>query len=727
MMDRRTFNKLASLAAIGALADKAEFEAEQTAAPLPATGSAGEVVLEDKELLVGFDTASGALIRLQRKSTRWIIERRPELGVSFRLLAPMQQRRDNFILGEKQRATKVKKISERQLSIEWRNLASEHGGTLPITLVGTVTLQNGGLTFDSTIINDSSLVVETIDYPYLGDLHPPTPGERMTSEHMWYGNLVGDELRPRFHNEKGYWGVDVATKTIASKQSLFCLIQSPDQGLYVEMHDAVPQYLLEFTFVQHPGVLQSIDETVSQQDEISGLPVHLEFRTCHFVFAHPHSTVNLIPVVLRPYNGDWHAGVDLYKQWRTTWFKQTYVAGWVKDVHSWQQLQINAPEEDYSIPYRDLGKYVAECAKNGVTAIQLVGWNRGGQDRGNPSQDIDPRLGTRQELKDAISQAQAIGVKIILFGKFDWADLTTKWYKTELYKYACTDPYGIPYQHQGYSYTTPTQLARINNRRFAVMDFCAPAYRDIATHEFQKLLDFGSAGWLFDEVCHHGPADYSFSPDHGYTPPGYVYAGDIPMSKQLRAAADKVNPDFIFSGEAPQDWLMQYYPLSYFRIQGDSRPVCRYIDPLAPLMVSVTGFDDREMLNRILLYRYIISYEPYNFKGRLTDFPLTLAYGKKIDALRRKYKPWLWDAEFCDTQGASVSADGAHRYTVFRTAEGKRAVVVVNEEFSNDISITLELPNPGSLVTATPEQPEAQPTSGATRIPARSAIVVMEQ
>ena len=65
----------------------------------------------------------------------------------------------------------------------------------------------------------------------------------------------------------------------------------------------------------------------------------------------------------------------------------------------------------------------------------------------------------------------------------------------------------------------------------------------------------------------------TFAPNHGYTPPGYIYAGDMPLSAQLRAAADKVNPDFLFAGEGPQDWLMQYYPLFLF---SHRRPVrCR--------------------------------------------------------------------------------------------------------------------------------------------------------
>jgi hypothetical protein len=144
-------------------------------------------------------------------------------------------------------------------------------------------------------------------------------------------------------------------------------------------------------------------------------------------------------------------------------------------------------------------------------------------------------------------------------------------------------------------------------------------------------------------------------------------------------------------------------------------------------MTAIRGIDAREELNLVLLYRYIISYEPYCFKGRLTDFPLTLAYGKKIDALRRKYREFLWDAEFRDTMGAEVTSDGSHRYTVYRTAAGKRAVVIISWEKKTTITATLNLPNAGSLVMATPEQPEAQTVNGAVRIPPRSAVVVMEQ
>ena len=723
-MNRRTFNKLAGMAAIGAGTDSSHAQAEPTgfATQDNPINAAEEVILEDDQLLVAFHKISGALLRLESKKASWVIEHRPELGASFRLLVPLPERRDNFVIGQKQKAVEVRKIADNKVQLHWDNLLSEHGGVLQVAFTSVVTLTNGALSFHATLENRTSLTVETVDYPYFGDLKPPTRATPMSVRTMWYGNLGSDDIYPNFGSEKGYWGVDCPTKTFGSNRSFFCLIQAPQAGLYVEMSDPSLPYYLEYTFEQHPGVLYG--STVPETDAISGFPVHLEFRTCHFLFARPHSAVTLAPIVMRSYQGDWHTGVNLYKEWRATWFKPSRLPEWCREVHSWTMLRMNTTEEDYSISYSKFAEYCKEYAANGVKAVQLVGWNVGGQDRDDPSQDTDSHLGSWQQFHDSIAEGQTLGVKVILFGKLNWADRTTSWYKDELYKYQATDPYGIPYEHGGYSYVTPTQLAGINNRRRAIMDFLDPRYRDIAVKEFQKILSLGAAGWLWDEVCHHGSALYNFAPGHGYASPGYMYAGDLPLSAELRTAADKVNPDFIFSGEGPQDWLMQYFPVSETGVSAT--PICQYIDPHCLLLAGVSGFDDREKLNQILMYRYVIQYEPFFYKGHLSDFPLTLAYGQKIDALRRKYKEYLWDGEYRETVGAVVSGGGPCRYSVFMTEEGKRAVVVINNDANKAFTVTVSIPNAGKLITATPEELEAKPSTGTLQIPARSAVVLME-
>lgn len=652
-------------------------------------------------MLAAFDGESGALIRLENGSTPWATEHHPELSLPFRLNIFSPDQKHNFVYRDKHHSVQLEKISNHEIRLRWKDLIDEQGKPQSMMLTANVLLTNGALRFTATVENHASVMIESVDYPYVGDVNETPEGTPLSMKRMWYGGLPSEDIskKPGFQ----------------SKQSLFCLLQSSNTGLYVEMHDPTQPYLLNY-MVDRRNLTKSTNN-----------PVRTDFRTSHVAYVHPNSTITLAPVVFRFYKGDWHAGVDLYKEWRATWFKQPHLPSWIQDVHSWQQLQICSPEQDFRVPYTNLITYAQQCADNGVSAIQLVGWNHWGQDGGDPTQDTEPGLGTWQELHDFITQSQAKGVKIILFAKLNWADLTMPQYTNEFYKYECVDPSGKRYEQGGYQYFTPSQLANIGVHRRAVMDFCDPDYRNAATREFKKILALGSAGWLWDEVCHHATVLYNYAPGHGYTPPGYVYGGDLPLSAQLRAAADKVTPDFLFSGEGPQDWLCQYFPCSYFRINVDSIPVCRYIDPQEPLVVAVTGFDDREMLNLILMDRYIIEYEPYNFKGYLKDFPLTLAYGKKIDALRRKYKEYLWDATFRDTLGAHVTSDGNSRYSVFVTATGKRAVVIVNMESTTSLHAQVELPQPGKLVMVTPENPDAQSTDGSLNIPAFSAVVVMEQ
>ncbi len=695
---------------------------------LPNMSIASDIELKDGKLRIVFNAETGAIIRLENLETGWVIDRRAALGISFRMHAPLPDRRYNFIYGQQQRAT-VKRISEQEIHFEWKNLKSEYGGTLPLTFSAAVTLTDGKITFSGKLINNTDLTVETVEYPYLADLNPPSKSTAIHARTMWYGNLESEEIYPGFENRKGYWGVFNPVKTKDSHRSLYCLLQSGGQGLYVGLQDPTQRYLVQYTFEQHPANINSVNALIPQTDSISGITVNTEFRLCHFLFAAPHSVTGLMPVMFTGYKGDWQAGVDIYKAWRKTWFRQPHLPSWIQDVHSWMQLQINSPEDDRRVKFKDLYQYGKECADNGVTAIQLVGWNKLGQDGNDPLQDFDPNLGTHEELQAVIKKIESLGVKVILFGKINWADKSTQAYKDELYKYEAKDPYGVAYEQGGYSYYTPTQLAGINNHRRSVMDFNSPGYQKIVAREFQKVLDLEPSGWLFDENCHHGTVLYNFAPDHGYKAPGFIYGGDMPMAAMLNKMAQKKNPDFLFAGEGHQDWLMQYYPCSYFRMNLSSTSVDRYIDPQAPLVVAVTGVDDREKLNLILLNRYIISYEPYFFKGHVNDFPLTLEYGKKIDALRRKYKQWLWDAAFKDITGAKVNANGFHRYAVFQTESGRKAVVIANMEKEKSIraKVALTGKDAGEFNLATPENPDAVGNTGIVDIPARSVVVLMEK
>ncbi|MHB1766309.1 MAG: hypothetical protein ACYCUV_00490, partial [Phycisphaerae bacterium] len=371
---------------------------------------AAQVVLQDRRMLVCFNSRTGALTRLEYKTTRWHIERQPKLAGTFRMLVPIKGRRDNYVLGSMQHGATVRKTAPDAVQIQWKNLISQHAGTLPITFTATVTLKNGALRFSAKVKNNSPLTIETIDYPCLDNLRPPTSKTSMSLRSVWYGNLGSDEIYPNFGNGEGYWGVNYPTKMVgASSSSLFALIQcANNQGLYLEFDDPHISYLLEYTLVLKPGAVSWQSSRIPRNWKVAGMPMHLEMRATHFIYAAPHSTVQLAPVVMQGYRGDWHAGADIYKKWLKTWFKPLHIPHWARVVNSWQQFQVNSPVDSLNMSYKNLVKIGKDCAENGVAAIQLTGWQKGGQDRGNPSLSIDPELGTWQDLHHAIAKIQAM-------------------------------------------------------------------------------------------------------------------------------------------------------------------------------------------------------------------------------------------------------------------------------------------------------------------------------
>ncbi|MFA9392128.1 MAG: DUF6259 domain-containing protein [Prolixibacteraceae bacterium] len=692
------------------------------------------ITLENNDVKAVFDKETGALVELSGKSNDWQFQQRHELGLSFQLLVPAPDKRNNPVFGVKQKLKKYEISADKKtITFYWEKLQSERAGVLDINITGVASLDSMGIAFNMKIENHSPYTVEAAAYPAIGDLSLPNMEEKLECMSIGYSGMDKLPIAPIFYNKKGYYGVDNPTIALNTNEQ-FILLGTPSRGFYIGCHDISLKEMLTYNFELKPGYGLSHDDWAGEYPskvETGEVTPHLEFRVWHFPYINPNETASLSPIVMKPYSGSWHAGVDIYKNWRKTWFHSPQTPQWAKEVHSWQQIHINSPEDELRCQYKDLVKYGEDCAKYGVKAIQLTGWSNGGQDKGNPSHDTDPRLGSWQDLKDAIAKIEAMGVRVILFNKYTWADRSTEWFRNELIKYAVKDPYGDYPVYHGYQYQTPTQLADINTIRFVPMCQLSQQWRDIANKEFMKSIDLGASGMLYDENQHHGGATYCWDKSHGHHVPAYVFEGDMPLVNGFREITNKLKPDYLLAGEASYEVEKTQYSVSYFRMNPFTHiPLKRYIDPYDLIMVQVIGFNDRAMINACLKYRYIMSYEPYNFKGRLSDFPLTINYGQKIDSLRTKYKDYLWDGEYRDILGATVTSNGNpfDSYAVYRHAtENKNAVVITNNN-KEEIEVEVKIDNSNHpLVYVSPENMGEKKFEGKLKIKPLSVIVVMEK
>jgi hypothetical protein len=698
------------------------------------------ITLENEVVKVQFDKETGTLVYLLYKKANWEIARRPELAQSFRMLvpAPDLDRRDNTIWGKGHKLKKYElSPNGTELTLYWEGLNSDAISNMAISFEGRVKLTNDGLIFDGKVNNQSGLVIDAVYWPYVGDFTTPDKTQESNWLHFEYGGGMQKwGITPNFGMNyfMFYSGVDNPTQFHRTQYANFGLYQAKDRGIYFLYDDTTVEHLCAFSFELKPGVETPSGMwggSVPRGDSISGQPVHIEFSPVHFSFIHPGKEHQLKPIVMNPYMGDWHAGSDFYKEWRETWRKELPVPEWAANVHSWQQIHIFSAEDRAVFKFPELVEYCKECKEHSVEALQLTGWFRGGQDRDDPSHDIAHQLGAWQELYDAIKTCEEMGVRVILFTKFTWGDISSDWFREELINYATKDPYGDFHWYRGYPYNTATQLNNFNTRRFSPMCPYSKEWQAIVEAEYRKVLELGASGMLFDENQHHGDHFYCYDPTHGHEVPAYIPGGTKYLEKIFHDLAAEYNPDFLLVGESNRDIQFQDYHMSYFRINKDHVPMYRYVAPHELKMIAVVGYNDRLTINQALMFNYIISYEPRYFKGKLSEFPLTIEYGKKVDALRAKYQDYLWHGQFRDKLGASVLAGKKphENYSVFLNKETrKRAVVISNFDNDNAITIRADLPGvKGQLVYVTPENPTETPYRRRVSVAPNSVVVLIEK
>lgn len=568
----------------------------------------------------------------------------------------------------------------------WDGIVDDRGQALDITVEIVIAESGSDVTLEMTVDNRSGRQVASALFPHVHGIDVPADRTLTALTRDYYG-AKERPLWPRFEWTKGYYGTIRPTAmtdslVFGNPTAPFVVMRDGTEALAAWVVGPTPE-IVGWMWDLAPGYSDTIGDRVPADGQVRFSAVHLLDLAS--------GERRAVPAVCLAHRvGDWPEALAGYRRHRASVTERTPAApapGWATRPHSWYQVGLNTAVGDRRYRFADLPEMARDCVASGVDVLHVIGWNDGGQDRNNPSHQPDPALGGADALRAAIAECQALGVRVVLFAKFTWADLATERFRNELHASAVRDPYGDIYRLPGYQYLTPHQLMDVSTRRLVPMCFLHEDYLRVCEQEFDTLVATGADGMLFDEAMHHTPALKCYATNHEHPAGSSVYANDNELARRLRqrVPADR---EFLFAAETVYEDLQPSYQVSYIRSHYvDHAPLTRYVNPGLRMLTTVSGFDDRNQINQALLYGYLLCYEPFHFKGRLTDMPATVGYGQRVDRLRADLAGYLWDGTF-ERAGELPAAPTALRTARWRHRDGSSTLLAVANY--NDDPATVE-------------------------------------
>lgn len=300
-------------------------------------------------------------------------------AVGWRMLIPISgstppnqqvpRRRFNYAYSTEQKAPPVVTAhNDSRATFQYDHVWTQNAGQVNISLTLTVELRGDSTLWSAAIANGSPYVVENVYWPYWGEMVPPAGAQDFQQMQYGYASPTVFPLYPTFGNTQGYFGDDYSEQlgkdfTAGTPSAAYALFHTPGQrnvssgelmggarGLYWGVEDDSGDRLFDnsglVTWVSElrPGYQDSMSQAVQHG-------AHTRVAAVHLPYILPGSVRKLTPISIQPFEGDWTAGVDVYKKWLKSWLHMPELPEWTSHPHSWQQVQLNDPEDKQGVNY----------------------------------------------------------------------------------------------------------------------------------------------------------------------------------------------------------------------------------------------------------------------------------------------------------------------------------------------------------------------------------------
>jgi hypothetical protein len=640
---------------------------------------------------LGLDNRTGDLVGLTWNDPHLHVIQEPRLGENFRLLLPRPGNEANYFSSNEQDVSQIQDMPGGVTCVYERLRNARE--TLNVKVRYQIRAVGEKLEFALEVDNFTDLPLAEVFFAVIGGQQGL--GARQDTESLVPG--MNSNLAPSvFTNFRagGYGGGNLGIRYDAAG----FLYPSPMQmgwmefynrntnlGLYYANHD--PESRLTGLYFELRPFTKTVvvgDNWPTPADVPPEEPIGLTMGWLKFPYL-KHGTFNSGPVALQVHRGDWHEGSGLYRTWFDQHFKVKRTPNWLRKEMAWQSVILSNQEDVIVWKFKDLPKLAAAAKKYSVTTFEILGWQVGGQDRGYPQYTPDPRLGSREEFRQALAEMKKLGVHPLIFANVQVADTATPQFRQQLQQYAVRGRWADDFNIHGFGEGTISARLGLTRSNMALLSPAHPGLRKLLVDQFAELLQDGAEGLQLDKTNAVGFLDFnptlSTSPDRSQT------EGLLAALKEIGDQMHAVNPDFALASEVFWDRAFPLIDISYLRMNDvdmDS-PALRYTFPEWTSTIFAESPGDFNVMNNGMRYGLVWASAPRHYNDSM-DEPVTRPLSEYIHELiriRNRHKDLLFHGRFRDTVGATVEGSKYLRYSVFEglNKPGKACVIV---NFGND-------------------------------------------
>jgi len=647
--------------------------------------------IENGLYALAVDPRHGSIISLADKASGTELIAEPELAENFRLLLPLPDLEANYILSTGQGLSAAERTAT-GMELRWAAPLRNEQGEFDLPVTVRIDFVDTAIHFTISVENRTEHRLAEVWHAGLGGVLGL--GDRESTETLFpaYHGGLGESLFRQFPENMGVGsggGMRFPEYYVRYPGGLdmpWLSMYNPGlgRGLYCACHDPLPRLKL-FRFELHPGLARNrLNGNWPSDEEIAAMretyPPGVVMHCVHLPYTAPGAAFDSPPAVFRYHDGDWHDAARIYRDWFTSrWPVRASERNWLRRQQAVQDAMFLLPEGNLMMTFKDMVRWAGNAKECGVDTVMVSGWNVGGHDNQYPNYTPDPRLGTWEDLSDAVEACHEMDVKVLFFINIGPVDTSTDWYRDELHQYRVMTARGAS---SSYGWGMGTLGARMGCSQ-PPLTSCNPwfpEFRRVIVDQMRKLAEIGADGVHIDKI---GGGVMDFNPALPLGPDQADFVGIIKCIEETIETCRQVHPHFAVSVESGWDLLLPYSDGWWnWHDTLDHIPATKYAFPeFMPIFAVVQPWDYNNV-NNAVRYGYQILLGPVRFSASMGDeqYRDLAAYIREVIRLRAELADTIFFGDFLDQDGVDVQAPAQVRYNTHRSPEtGRRACVLVNQ------------------------------------------------